>query len=121
MKISKTHKKFADRLNNQTALEYPERSLGPNWEAVLNFWLYLDTLSVEERRIINWRYLDLDEDSRISAKTSAYEAAKDTIGNECKWAAWEVTPTFASAYATLELIGSHKLESLTFLPLFLAP
>jgi len=121
MKISTAHQRFADQLDDQTALEYSERFLGPNWKNVLNFWIYLDSLSVEDFDIVTKRYWALDRFYRVSVENNAFKAAKDTNGNDYEWAAWEVTPTFASAYATSELIGSHKLESLNFLPLFLAP
>ena len=119
MKISTAHKKFADRLNDQTALEYPELYLGPNWKDVLNFWLYLDTLSREDFRLLNKRYWALDEDARVFARDNAYKAAEATIVHEYGNVAWFVTPIYASSHATLELIGSHNLESLKFLPLFL--
>ncbi len=45
MKISTTHQRFVRILSNQRALEHPEEFLGPNWKDILNFWLYLDTLS----------------------------------------------------------------------------
>ncbi len=117
MKISKTHKRFADRLKDQTALEYPERFLGPNWKDVLNFWIYLDTLSREELVLIDRLYFALD-DLRLLDELS-WKVAKDTIGHECVWAAWYATPTGAGVGAARELIGSHKLKSLKFLPLFL--
>jgi len=41
MKISTTHQRFVDLLNDQTALEYPERFLGPN------------TLSIKRLKSIN--------------------------------------------------------------------
>jgi hypothetical protein len=65
MKISKSHKYFANRLHrlrqitNQEDLTHPERYLGSNWEAVINFWLYLDTLSEEQFEIVEGRYLAL--------------------------------------------------------------
>ncbi len=119
MKISTAHQKFADRLNNQTALEYPELYLGPNWKDVLNFWLYLDTLSREDFRLLNKRYYALDVDARVFARDNAFKAAEATIVHEYGNVAWFVTPIYVSSHATLELIGSHNLESLKFLPLFL--
>jgi len=117
MKISKTHKRFANLIRDQNALEYPERFLGPNWKDVLNFWIHLDTLSVEERRIINRRYLALDNMSTL--KILACNAANDTIGIHYSNAAGCVSDGYDVWRATWELIGSHKLESLKFLPLFL--
>ena len=116
MKISTTHKKFADHLDDQDALKYPEEFLGTNWKDVLNFWIYLDTLSGEKRKIISNRFDNLEELGRLTSIT--LKAAEDTIVVKYVAAAWIATPTVASAHATLELIGSHKLESLKFLPLF---
>jgi hypothetical protein len=119
MKISTTHKKFADRLWDQPVLEYPERFLGPNWKNVLNFWIYLDTLSAEDTDIIHMRYLVLGEDAIVYAENHDWKAARDTIGFTYADATCHITFTFPSIYTTLELIGSHNLEYLTFLPLFL--
>ena len=119
MKISTTHQKFADQLDDQTALEYPERFLGPNWADVLNFWLYLDTLSDEDLEIVFNRYLALGCVDPLKDLTR--NAAKVTIGDEYEYAAFRLTPTYESAYTTSELIGSHNLEAFTFLPLFLTP
>jgi hypothetical protein len=115
MKISTTHQRFADLLNDQTALEYPERFLGPNWKDVLNFWLYLDTLS-DEKLVLIEGYAVLWDLKCISMRS-----AVSTIGNEYASVAWDVPFTIGSSYATLELIGSHNLEAFTFLPLFLNP
>jgi hypothetical protein len=130
MKISKAHQIFADHLDNQNALEYPEPFLGPNWKDVLNFWLYLDTLSREDFDIVGKRYCALGRVDTLKSLTR--KAARDNI---CYYyvyatAAWVVTPTLTCipasvgvtcVYATLELIGSHNLETFTFLPLFLNP
>jgi hypothetical protein len=119
MKISTTHQKFANDLKDQTALEYPEYFIGPNWKDVLNFWIYLDTLSGEKRKIISNRFDNLEELGRLTSIT--LKAAEDTIGVKYVDAAWSAPPSFASAYATCELINSHNLESFNFLPLFLNP
>jgi len=120
VKISTTHQKFADQLGDQTALEYPERFLGPNWKDFLNFWIYLDTLSAEKRKIVSKRYSALADTSVISLTHGSHwvltwNAAQDIIGNECVWSAFRVI----GSSVNIELIASHKLESLKFLPLFL--
>ena len=117
MKISTTHQKFANDLNDQTALECPEYFLGPNWKDVLNFWLYLDTLHYEVLRLIDMRYYTLGEIGTL--KKLSWNVAKDTIGLKYADAAWHASPTLADGCATCELIGSHNLKSLNFLPLFL--
>jgi hypothetical protein len=118
MTYSKTHKRFADRPNNQRALEHPEEFLGVNYKDVLNFWWYLECLSEEQRKIVWERYQALGYEVRDAAWNAAQGAAYDAVQNSVAYAA-----EYAAAYATYELIGSHRLleqgKSLTFLPLFL--
>jgi hypothetical protein len=119
MTYSKTHQRFADRLNNQRALEHPEEFLGPNWKDVLNFWWFLDGLSEEQWKIFRERYAALDPKIRDDACVAACVAARDAAYD----AAACVAAAGGAGYATYELIGSHRLseqeKSLTFLPLFL--
>jgi hypothetical protein len=114
MKISNSHQKFADRLKDQTALEYPEYFLGPNWKDVLNFWIYLDTLSREDFQIVVDRYYMT---KAFASWNASLEAAKTTIS--LRYINAVGTAWAGVNYATLELIASHNLESLKFLPLFL--
>jgi carbohydrate-binding DOMON domain-containing protein len=125
MTYSKTHKRFADRLNNQRALERPEDYLGSNWKDVLNFWWFLDGLSEDQWEIVRQRYWALDDD--------VWDAARDVAA----WVAAAAAAAFWAAcydvggvkygcpagYATYELIGSHILleqqKALTNLSLFL--
>jgi carbohydrate-binding DOMON domain-containing protein len=135
MTYSKTHQRFADRLNNQRALEHPEDYLGSNWKDVLNFWWFLDGLSEDQWEIVRQRYRALGYEVRAAAGDAAgaaayyaaggaaYDAwagaaAYDAVQNSVAYAA-----ALGAAYATSELIGSHRLleqgKPLTFLPLFL--
>jgi hypothetical protein len=116
MKISRSHRRFALCLEDQTALEYPERFLGPNWKDVLNFWIYLDELSVDELYIMYAHYHDLRDVHTLMSL--AVKAAEDTIGGVYKTAAWCATTNSIGALVIYELIGSHNLETLAFLPLF---
>jgi hypothetical protein len=59
MKISKTHLKFANILNSTEVLTHPENFLGPNWEEVINFWLYLDTLTEDQLNVVYRHYYNL--------------------------------------------------------------
>ncbi|MFN7611676.1 MAG: hypothetical protein ACK5QX_12210, partial [bacterium] len=102
------------------ALEHPEEFLGVNYKDVLNFWWFLDGLSEEQRKIVRQRDWALDAAARVAAydaAAAAYDAAYDAYDA----AAYASGNT--AGYATLELIGSHRLleqgNSLTFLPLFL--
>ena len=119
MKISTTYQRFADFLDNLTNLEYPERFLGPNWKNVLNFWIYLDTLNDDERILINDRFLVLEYFTRLDAQKSVEIAAYGIIPLRYVYAAFDAPIGLAAGNATYELIGSHKLDTFTFLPLFL--
>jgi hypothetical protein len=117
MTYSKTHKRFADRLNNQRALEHPEEFLGVNYKDVLNFWWFIDDLSKYQLKIVVERYWDLDDEVRDAARAAAWKAAAYYADAAYDAVAWN------AGYATLELIGSHRLlkqgKPLTFLLLFL--
>ena len=129
--ISKSHKRFSERLNNPRVLEYPEEFLGPNYKEVLNFWLILDDLPEEQLEIIEGRYEDFYNKHNYEWYKLAIEiekACNETIGYK-----FTVEVTFVAAFyydtsitfhATLELIGMHKIlenhqQPLTFLPMFL--
>jgi hypothetical protein len=130
MKISKTHQRFSYRLKEPRALTNPEDFLGPNWEDVINFWFYIDTLSEEEKRNINKSYGSLDHIVRSPSYVAAHDAAKEVVGKRVKIVSYNcASKQFDEillywpviGYATWELIGSHKLleqgKPLTFLPL----
>jgi hypothetical protein len=124
MTYSKTHQKFSELLNKPEALTNPAKYLGPNWEDVLNFWIYLDTLSYEENKKMEDRYRALNCDVQISAFYSAWNLADEVVGeefsNEAWYAAYDVTGGRAVfGNATLELIGSHKLLEQNKTPLAL--
>jgi hypothetical protein len=124
MKISKTHQRFADWLNNQRALDCPEEFFGPNWKEVLNFWFFIDTLSSEQFEIAQDRFWNLDDADIDSARNLAANAATDTIMcRSITYVAFMAAPRLAGGNATRELIGAHKIlekgKPLTFVPLFL--
>jgi hypothetical protein len=132
MKISKTHHEFANRLSNQYVLNHPEKYLGPNWEVVINFWLYLDTLSYDQLHVVYDRWLELsNEEKNISWDKAwsasnaitkyAYDASESALHSVSSFYCAKV----AAAYSTLELIGSQKLlaqgHEPVFFPMFLNP
>jgi hypothetical protein len=112
MKTSKTHQIFG----------FDEKCLGPNWEAVINFWLYIDTLSKEQLKVVKKLYLNLsaEEDNiayskaRISAAdtTNFYSIAVNAAYNGASGA------NDPAAWVTLELIGLDKLLVEGYKPLF---
>jgi hypothetical protein len=109
MTHSKTHQKFSKRLKEPDALTNPAKYLGPNWEDVLNFWIYLDTLSDEKKEEMGDNYWALDFNVRVSAKIAARNAADEVVGeefsNEAWYAACVVTKCDVFSWATDELIG----------------
>jgi hypothetical protein len=110
MKISKTHQKFANLLSIQRALSHPDEFLGPNWRDVLNFWIYLDTLSVKQILILSDLYWNLQPE-HVVALDLAWDAAleDETVGEIISNCAFKASLIYFSGYATLELIGAHKI------------
>jgi hypothetical protein len=110
MTYSKIHQKFSKYLKQPDALTDPEKYLGPNYQDVLNFWIYLDTLSDQEKEELWQRfYWDLDGLTRLSARNASIDAATEVVGEEFRceawWAALSVTGCGVFCDATLELIG----------------
>jgi hypothetical protein len=128
MKISKIHQDFAINLrvflsvSKQDVLDHPENFLGPNWEAVINFWLYLDTLNKKQLKVVKERYLDLSyRESLIDAANTTTHASY-YAGDSAYYSVFPNAVVHAK-YATLELIGLEKLlvqgHQPLFFPLFL--
>ena len=129
MKISTSHQKFSEYLGNPDALENPQDYLGPNYVSVLNFWLWMDTLSTEQWKEVARRYTAIPYAAWNAAGDAAWYAAGDAAGDAARDAAWDAAldaasgaAWYAAGWATVELIGSHILiekgTTLTFLPLF---
>ena len=57
--ISKSHKCFSELLNEPRVLTNPEEFLGPNYKAVLNFWLWSERLSEDQLKDLIMNYMDL--------------------------------------------------------------
>jgi hypothetical protein len=73
---SKTHQKYAEIMSNENILSHPEDFLGSNYEAVLNFWTFLDSLSEEQWKEVRKRDRDLAGDALFSAYVAASASAK---------------------------------------------
>jgi hypothetical protein len=134
MKISKAHKEFAYRLrflfqiSDQDVLNHPENYLGPNWDAVINFWLYLDTLTEDQLVFIIRHYGALsDKDLDIAWDNASVASATIKYGQDASNSAYYSVSYAKSAaeYATKELIGLDKLlekgHQPVFFPLFKFP
>jgi hypothetical protein len=118
MKISNTLQALSNRLNNPEVLTYPEPFLGPNWETVLRFWLYWESLTREQKYEFFRRHVDIDDATNKHAYDLARNAATEVIGMDNVRAVWDLTPYPSITY---ELIAMHLLiergQSLTFVPL----
>ncbi len=118
MKISRTHQYLSEELNNPEVLTNPEPFLGPNWETVLRWWLYEESLTDEQVNELDGRGCDIDIKTRRRAWNLAYNAAAEVIGNDNKWAVYFVT---SYTGISCELIAMHLLfergHQLTFVPL----
>jgi hypothetical protein len=122
--ISTIHSRFLRIINDnlegspQDVISNPEKYLGPNWEKVLEFWWYIDTLSEDEIGKMVDRYLTIDVDITISAAVVSRHVAEEVVGWEVRDAAWSaanVTPNSPIfAYATLELIGGNIENKLRY-------
>jgi hypothetical protein len=128
MKISKAHHKYAAHLqfqcsiSKQDALTHPEKYLGPNWEEVINFWLYLDILNKKQLKVVGERYSALSCIEQCIARDKALVAAGATAKyfNGAGSAAFYTLSceNFATEYATCELIGLQKLLAQEHHPMF---
>ena len=126
MTISKTHQRFASGYKKPDAIEHPEKYLGPNWESVLNFWEQIDKLSDEQIEIVKDRFSDAYNNSWVEWRTAfdtAWTSSNDVVGFKVSYSIWgDATRYGAEAYATLELIGMHKLiehgKQPYFIPMF---
>ena len=128
---SKIHQRFSERLKNPGVLEFPQEFLGPNYEAVLNFWMSLDELSEDQWKTIEGRYYNFYDNQRSEWRKATDEANKasgETIGwkfaDIAAHSVWDVYYGFSAAYrATYELIGMHKIleqnKPLTFFQIIL--
>jgi hypothetical protein len=118
MKISKTHQLLCLVLKTPKVITNPQKFLGPNWETVLRWWLYWESLTDDQRNELVRRYWAIDNDTH----NRAYNLARDTVLNvivgKNRQAVYNSTQYPAITY---ELITMHLLfergHSLTFVPL----
>jgi hypothetical protein len=112
-KISRSHLEFSGDVDDLTALTNPEPFLGPNWETVLRWWLYYESLTVEQKDELGRRYDAIERATCKRARGLALNAAIEVVGN---YANWVTHPPI-----TCELIAMHLLlergYSLAFVPL----
>jgi hypothetical protein len=130
---SKIHRSFANSLYcyygipKRDVLNHPEKYLGPNWEAVIDFWAHMDTLTQEQLLVVRDRYLALGEEGRHIAGNKVLYATNPGIkyAYPASVAAYSSVSfaQFVAYWSTCELIGLEKLlergHQLVFFPLFL--
>jgi hypothetical protein len=130
MTYSKIHQAFSKHLKNPDVLKNPAKYLGPNYQDVLNFWIYVDSLNDEEKSEMWRRYWDLNYNVRVSAMNAAMDAAEEVVGEDFRYAAWRAAwfvtgRRVVFGWATDELISHHKLleqyKTPTVLPLCVKP
>jgi hypothetical protein len=80
MTYSITHQALRDHINNPEVLTNPQKFLGPNWEAVLRWWWYEESLTVEQWIELDRRWCAIDDDTRVRAGKLARNAAIEVIG-----------------------------------------
>jgi len=118
MKISRTHQRLSKELKNPEVLTNPEPFLGPNWETVLRWWLYWESLTYEQKDELYRRWFAIDRETRNRAWDLARNATIEVIGEVNRIAVYCSTLYPAITY---ELIAMHLLfergHSLTFVPL----
>jgi hypothetical protein len=121
MTYSKAHQNFSNYLQRPEALTNPQDFLGPNYEAVINFWWYMDSLTKDQWKEVARRYRALDPAAWDAAWSAAWYAAGSAAKSAARDAAWDAAWSVAK-YATYELIGMHTLlnegKDLLFVPLF---
>lgn len=103
MKISNSHQVFSHILSAPRAIEYPGEFLGPNWKDVLNFWLFIETLSPGQIALVDDK---IQIDSFYDRKFRMDCALRVTA--EYAADAFNLMPPKFDL-AILELIGSHEL------------
>ena len=125
MNYSKTHQNFSNYFHPE-ALTAPENFLGPNYETVINFWTFMDSLTEDNWKEVASRYLALDYATVNAARDAAWYAAGVAAGDVAGATAEVAPPPIATwcsaAYATLELIGMYTLldqgREMVFVPMF---
>ena len=76
MNYSTAHQDFSNRLQKPEALTNPENFLGPNYETVLNFWTFMDSLTEDNWKEVARRYCALDSTAWDAARDAAWAAAR---------------------------------------------
>jgi hypothetical protein len=92
MNYSKSHHNFNHHLGGDyPVLSQPEDFLGPNYEAVLNFWWYIDTLTDQQIDKLGGCYFSCDEYVRQNAWNISRDFATTAVGHSNRVATYVST------------------------------
>ena len=126
MSYSKAHQRFSTIVRRAAALSAPQDFLGPNYKTLLDFWWFIESLTVDKLEAVSDRYFEIE----LLTRESAYHRAADAANIITRYSGDAASCThnygkFRSAISfdvTYELITMHiildKGESLMFIPLF---
>jgi hypothetical protein len=106
------HRRISDFLNDSEILINPEKYFGPNCKILLNFWIYWESLTSEQRYTyysrVNKLSTDIYNEARVLAKKTAGQSLFKQLLNTL-------------TYLEKEIVGMHEIleegKSLTFIPL----
>jgi hypothetical protein len=100
MNHSKTLTSYIEMYPN--ALSNLEKHFGPNYETVLNFWSWIDTLSKEQINLIQKTVISHEYNN------SVFDAYNEVTNNgPCRLS--DYTGSYTLAMVTYEIIGMHVL------------
>jgi hypothetical protein len=136
MTYSKIHQRFSKYSEASESLERPEDFLGPNCAAVINFWLWIDTLTTVQFREVAKRYDYIIKYNSVGNVEDAAHFVNPKAAHAALQATWhsiwshyaddygteDLDEARAVTWATQELIGMHILleqgKRLIFVSLF---
>lgn len=126
MKISTAHHNLRELLHAEDVLIQPEKYLGPNFLAVLNFWIFVEKLTIEQLTPLQqYNYLNRHLHGQLSVLRNPVVQTAGENGTFSSDAIWYVAPKtikFIAAYATWEILAAEKLIEnnyiFTYLPVF---
>jgi hypothetical protein len=93
--------------------------LGPNWQTVLNFWLFLDNLTEEQCNVVESRNVKMQQAKRRIVDNLTIRSANNVISESVR----NAIPLWGTRlFATHEIIATQEIldeaGELTFLLMF---
>jgi hypothetical protein len=111
MKKSRTQIEFEEK--------YSVEELGPNWQTVLNFWIFLENLTEEQYAVASYRNEEMRYVKRRIVDELTFRSANNLISESVRLA----IPLYGiQLFATYEIIATQEIldeaGELTFLLMF---